>query len=319
MNVSAMANFPAMLRALVCGTLFAAVPSVSGADTHAVSADQFGCQNSASRGDAVTTVTATLAGVPALLRIPKSIKKPPIVLWHGFGPPASEHALMEALPLDDVPAVKVYLGLPLFGARAPAGGMQEVARRQSEDVASLVFEPAVIGAATELSAVVEALRARKCIGPHDAIGLFGFSAGGAAVLIALAERAVPINAAATLNASTGLSASIQAYERATKRSYSWTPAARQLAKRSDAPARAGDIARGNPPPALLIMHGADDPMLSPALAVTLHTALLPLYEKTHNGRRTQLEILPAASHVWTDGGTVGTVRGLVADWFTRYH
>ncbi len=44
----------------------------------------------------------------------------PIVLWHGFGPPASEQALMEALPLDEVPAVKVYLGLPMFGSRAPA-------------------------------------------------------------------------------------------------------------------------------------------------------------------------------------------------------
>ena len=26
---------------------------------------------------------------------------------------------MDLLPLDTVPAVKVYLGLPLFGARAP--------------------------------------------------------------------------------------------------------------------------------------------------------------------------------------------------------
>ena len=69
-------------------------------------------------GDIVTLQT-TLAGVPAVLRVPKVITKAPIVPWHGFGPPASETALMKALPLDEVAAVKVYLGLPLFGLRAP--------------------------------------------------------------------------------------------------------------------------------------------------------------------------------------------------------
>jgi hypothetical protein len=68
----------------------------------------------------VVHVRATLAGVPAIVRVPPSITKPPVILWHGFGPPASESALMEALPLDEVPAVKVYLGLPLFGARTPS-------------------------------------------------------------------------------------------------------------------------------------------------------------------------------------------------------
>src|SRR5690606_22117758 len=61
-----------------------------------------------------------LAGVPAIIRVPDRIAAPPIVLWHGFGPPASEEALMDLLPMDEVPAVKVYLGLPLFGKRAPA-------------------------------------------------------------------------------------------------------------------------------------------------------------------------------------------------------
>jgi hypothetical protein len=75
--------------------------------------------SSASRAaDDVMTVQTTLAGVPAILRIPKVVRKRPIVLWHGLGPPASESELMKALPLDDVPSVKVYLGLPLFGARA---------------------------------------------------------------------------------------------------------------------------------------------------------------------------------------------------------
>ena len=136
----------------------------------------------------VVTVQTTLAGVPAILRVPKMITKAPVVLWHGFGAPASEAELMQALPLDDVAAVKVYLGLPLFGSRAPPGGSDTLAQRQVTDYASLIFEPVVMGAAKELPAVLDALRSRRCLRPNDRIGLFGFSAGGAAVLFALAER-----------------------------------------------------------------------------------------------------------------------------------
>ena len=88
-------------------------------------------------GDIVTLQT-TLAGVPAVLRVPKVITKAPIVLWHGFGPPASETALMKALPLDEVAAVKVYLGLPLFAERAPSGDSETLAQRQAADYASLI-------------------------------------------------------------------------------------------------------------------------------------------------------------------------------------
>jgi hypothetical protein len=104
----------------------------------------------------VVTVRTTLGGVPAILRVPKVITKPPIVLWHGFGPPASESELMKALPLDEVAAVKIYLGLPLFGARAPTGSNETLAQRQGSDYASLIFEPVVMGAAKELSSVLAA-------------------------------------------------------------------------------------------------------------------------------------------------------------------
>src|SRR5262249_47405158 len=106
----------------------------------------------------VLIVETRLAGVPAVLRLPPKISKPPILLWHGFGPPQSEGALMEALPLDDVPALKVYLGLPQFGAREAANGREDMVRRQKEDLGRLVFEPVVVGAAQELPSVVTALR-----------------------------------------------------------------------------------------------------------------------------------------------------------------
>ncbi len=234
-----------------------------------------------------------LAGVPARIRVPARIAAPPIVLWHGFGPPAGEEALMSLLPLDEVPAVKVYLGLPMFGARAPADP-GEVARRQAEDLATGVFEPVVMGAAHELPRVLDALRRKGCLQRGQAIGLFGFSAGGAATLYALAEREVPVQAAVVLSASTGLSASVAAYERALGKTFAWTPRARALARRSDAVVRAADIAAGTPPPALLIVHGAQDTMLDDKGVHALHRALVPHYAAAPD--RLQLSIVEDLPH-----------------------
>jgi predicted esterase len=285
---------------------------------HAESNGAFDCTHLAKTRKAVTTVETTLAGVPAVLRIPKTITKPPIILWHGFGPPDSEQALMAALPLDDVPALKVYLGLPLFGVRAPVAGPEELARRQQQDLASLVFEPVVMGAAKELPSVVRTLAERGCIAEGKGIGLFGFSAGGAAVFSALADAHLKVSAAVTLNASTGLSASVQALERATKRTYAWTESARRLAQRSDAVGRARDIAAGDPPPALLIIHGADDAMLTPQTAVALHDALSPFYQGQDKNRRLRVEIMPGVAHGWTEKGKVKRLRAPIAAWFQRF-
>jgi pimeloyl-ACP methyl ester carboxylesterase len=276
----------------------------------------FSCVPNGDTADDVTTVQTTLAGVPATLRVPKAIRKPLIVLWHGLGPPASESELMTALPLDDVPSVKVYLGLPLFGVRAPSNGAESLARRQAEDYASRLFEPIVLGAAKELSAVLKALRERKCLGTQDEIGLFGFSAGGTAVLMALTEPGVPVRAAVTVNAPTGLSAAIEAAEHATKRPYVWTESARQLAERSDTIRHAAEIASGVPPRALLLFHGADDTIVGPSGAVSLREALQPYYQRSPNDLK--LVIAPGVSHNWTEPPALQQLRASVADWFNRY-
>jgi len=104
--------------------------------------------------------------------------------------PASEADLMEDLPLDEVPAVKVYLGSPLFGARAPTWESDSLTQRQAQDYALRIFEPVVAGAARELPAVLTELRKQGCLRRGDAIGLFGFSAGGTAVLITLLLQCV---------------------------------------------------------------------------------------------------------------------------------
>jgi predicted esterase len=275
-------------------------------------ADDFSCASLA--GPAV--IATRLGDTPALIRVPSKIAQPPILLWHGLGPPDSERALMDALPLDEVPALKIYLGLPMLGSRALAG--DELVRRQKRDLGSLVFEPVVMGAAKELPAIVRALERHRCLQRGDAIGLFGFSAGGAAVLYALAESDVRIGVAVTLNASTGLSASVNAFERVTKGSYQWTDATRKLAHRSDAVSRAKDIATGAPARALLIIHGNEDAMLTPAVAVTLHDALQPLYQEAGASRRLQLSVVPGLAHAWVDTGKVEALRSSIAAWFHTY-
>jgi predicted esterase len=262
--------------------------------------------------DRARVATVTLDGVPAVLRVPPQVTQPPVLLWHGFGPPESEEKLMSALPLDEVPAVKVYLGLPLFGSRAPAGGMQDLARRQQEDVALQVFEPIVIGAVKELPKVVKALAEGGCMRAGEPVATIGFSAGGAAVLAALAERRVPINAAVTLNASTGLSESVGAYERATGRSYEWSQRSRALAARSDAVKRAADIARGTP--ALLLIHGADDPMLRLESAQKLYDALRPLYMRAGAESRLQLNIVAGLQHAIAPPSTAQSLNERIGRW-----
>src|SRR5690348_17642777 len=194
------------------GTLVLATPArVSGAlvlATTASATDSPLCSSGlpppGQESEGVQTRRTTLAGVPAILRIPRTVTKPPIVLWHGLGPPASEADLMEDLPLDDVPAVKVYLGLPLFGARAPTAESDSLMQRQAQDYALRIFDPVVVGAARELPAVLAELRKQGCLRRGDAIGLFGFSAGGTAVLITLLDQKAPVRVAVTVNAPTGL-------------------------------------------------------------------------------------------------------------------
>jgi dienelactone hydrolase len=299
-------------RALLLALCLGVAGNSYGATQHDSDIESFCRDRDGSRKEVATRETR-LAQVPALLRAPPKVTQPPILLWHGFGPPASERALMEALPLDDVPALKVYLGLPLFGNRQPAGGREEMARRQAEDLGRLVFKPVVVGAAQELPQVIAAMEQLSCLRSGEKIGLFGFSAGGAAVLLSLAEGNAPIATAVVVNASTGLTASVQAYERATKQEYKWSGYTRDLALRTDAVQRAVDIARNHP--ALLILQGSDDAMLTSRDAVALRDALAPLYKSPRDEPRLRLTLVDGLSHGWADSAHAAEVRSSIANWY----
>lgn len=314
-----MRRFILQMQIIACALIaFASFSSSANARERAMNSTlesaELSCSSLRTSTDEPLTVKTQLGEVPALVRVPPRITKPPILLWHGFGPPNNHQALMEALPLDEVPALKVYLTLPLFGDRAPEGGMEEIARRQTQDYGLLLFEPAVIGAARELAGIVKELEHRKCLRHDEGIGLLGFSAGGAAVLFALTERTVPVRAAVTLNAPTGLATSIEALERVTKRAYEWTQRSRDLAKLADAVRRAPEIAAGDPPPALLLWHGAADRIITADDTARLHQSLQPLYAAAGHSDRLKLVLAGKGTHKFTHPEVLGDLRDSIASW-----
>lgn len=235
----------------------------------------------------------TLAGAPALVRVParEAGAWPVVVCWHGFGPPDSEHAMAEALPLNAVPAVVAYLGLPLFGARGPAGGAAERGRLQAADYVRHLFAPAVGGAVAELPAVLDALQAHVG-GTMGPVGLVGFSAGGL-------TAGVPITAAVAINTVPRLAGLVALAERLLG-PYTWSDEARVEVARWDllarVPALMAPLRPGGPPPALLLLHGAADEYFSPDHLRALYAALAPRYAAAGAADRLAFVDVPGLTH-----------------------
>ena len=116
--------------------------------------------------------------VPMLSRLARRPDAPLVVLYHGFGAPGSIQAMAEAFPLSGLSAHLAYVGLPLFGERLPAGGVEEIVARQSRDYLRELLMPVIDQAVDELPAVVAAVTERAEATPR-AVALLGFSAGGA--------------------------------------------------------------------------------------------------------------------------------------------
>jgi len=104
--------------------------------------------------------TGTAAGVPYLaVPPPEGTENPGLVaVLHGLDHPNSEETMAATLPLQDVPAWRVYLGLPMSGKRSPEGGSEEIMRRASEDALMNVQAPVMEQAAEELPRAIEDLR-----------------------------------------------------------------------------------------------------------------------------------------------------------------
>ena len=267
----------------------------------------------------------TVAGVPLVLRHPTKRDEPAplIVLWHGFGAPNSERALAEALPLNDVHAWKAYLGLPLFGARLPEGGIEEIRRRQQEDFALELFVPVAAGAREELPGVVRSLAKDYAIELAGGIGIFGFSAGGAAAMLNLIESPVAIRTAILCNTARNMASAVSTVEKVLGKTYGWPEAAQLAAERIDPIARAGEIARREPAPSVLLLYSENDEYFGAEHATDLAGALQAAYRQAGNPRRITAQMLSGMTHHFgpsagqsgpTRISDAAPVRRAVAEW-----
>jgi dienelactone hydrolase len=232
---------------------------------------------------------------------------PVVVGWHLMDPPRTEAALAAALPLAGLDAWRVYLGLPLTGAREPEGGPE---RLGYEDAVLKMFGPAVFGAADEFPAALAALR--------DELGLAGDRLGvlGGAIGSLVAQQVAtgtPVDAVVLVSPVAQLRPVVVANGRRYGVTYEWGPESDEVAARLDFVARAGEITA----PTLLVVGADDDPdgILEPAAA--LHAAL----------PGSELRTVPGMAHALADAPGVepapqtpaaAEVDRIATDWFRRH-
>ncbi|GAA5107359.1 prolyl oligopeptidase family serine peptidase [Nocardia iowensis] len=144
-------------------------------------------------------ITGTAAGVPFTALPPAHNGPAPlIVTWHMLDAPRSDAAFAAALPMNDVPAWRVHLGMPMCGARMVDGSMDAGLELIREDVLMSFLYAFVRQATEEFPAALASIRTQLPVddGP---IGILGGSLGGAVALRILADTEIPVFAAAIVN------------------------------------------------------------------------------------------------------------------------
>jgi predicted esterase len=206
------------------------------------------------------TEQKSVGGVPLLISRPLVVNPSTrlVVFYHGFGPPQNPRALAGVLRLEGMDAILAFVNLPMLADRMPAGGRDELLRVQKEDFVNGFFFRSISGATAELQQIVKELSATYHLDSDKGIGLFGFSAGGAAAFLALFESDVPITAAVIVNAPMSVMQNVENWERTLKRQFEWDNASRKAASRYDVELQADKIAERKILPALLIMQGDAD-------------------------------------------------------------
>lgn len=266
-----------------------------------------------------TAITGTAAGVPFLALPPAGERAdaPAVVAWHLLDPPRSETAFAAALPLAGLEAWRIYLGLPLTGARLPAGGFDELGRLGYEDAVLNLHGPVSAQAAAEFGPAFTELRDRLAFG-NGPVGLLGGSLGAAVAQQVVAEQLVDVAASVLVSPLVQLRPAVEALGRGYGVEYEWTPASLEVARRLDFVGRADEVAAC---PATLLVVGADDEHGFREPAARLHAAL---------GQRSvasDLVVVAGMGHALAEEPGVeaapqlpnaAEVDRLAVDWFARH-
>ena len=267
----------------------------------------------------VSLSAVTIADVPMLIAAPPRVTNitPLIIMYHGFGAPNSPDALAEILP-PIANALTVYPSLPLMGKRMPAGGVDELLHRQRQDYIGQLLYPSILGAARELPQIITALSKAYGLSKSAPVVLFGFSAGGAAALLSLAESDVHPRAVLVVNAPLSIAQAAAGYERQIRGVYAWTEQAKEASRHFDIERDAERILESNPKLAILILQSELDagPTVQAAhtAALALKGAALP-YDPEPDIRA---KMLPGADHYVLAGPEAAATKSMITAWITQH-
>ena len=275
------------------------------------------------------TEQKSVGEVPVLISRPGVVNRNTrlVVLYHGFGPPQNPRALAEALRLQEMNAILAFVNLPMVADRMPAGGRDELLRVQKEDFVNGFFFRSISGATAELPQIAKELNATYHLDADKGIGLFGFSAGGAAALLALLESDVPITAAVIVNAPMSVMQNVENWQRTLKRQFEWDNASRNAASRYDVQLQANKIAGRKILPALLIVQGDADKQLGIEPARRAFEALKNRYVGRGEAERIEVEVIHGLAHNFGPGsGVTGSAQASIdlqieqktKHWFERF-
>ena len=238
-----------------------------------------------------------------------------LLLYHGFGQPSSPQELARAFPLSGTNTVGVYVNLPLIAERQPAGGADALQELQLRDFVNGLYFRSIDQAVNEMPVIVNHVAARYRMDISSGIDLFGFSAGGSAVLFALIETRLPITSVVVVNAPLSVRQNVESWEGALHRSFNWDSASERAANRFDVIQHAHDIASRRPAPDILMMQADEDEHLALPPSQLALTALRDAYRDGHQTARVELEILKGQKH--SSVFDSGEVRASAFAWLAR--
>ncbi|MEV0247887.1 prolyl oligopeptidase family serine peptidase [Nocardia sp. NPDC050712] len=217
------------------------------------------------------TITGTAAGVPFTALPPEGAAGPAplLVAWHMLDAPRSDAAFAAALPLTGLPVWRVYLGMPMCGARMVDGTMDAGLELVRRDALRSYADMMISDAAAEFPAALAALRTQLPIADGP-IGILGGSLGGGVALLTLARGEIPVRAAALVNPAIRARSVVGLIEGFLGSPYPWDAEAETVADRLDFVARADEIGARAP---LLVVSGELDAPSFRADAADLVAAL----------------------------------------------
>jgi pimeloyl-ACP methyl ester carboxylesterase len=268
----------------------------------------------------VEPITGVAAGVPFTALPPKDGSTRLVVTWHMLDAPRTNAAFAAALPMAEVPAWRVHLGMPFSGARMINGSLEQTRDHVLRDPVLTFFAAFVRQAAKEFPPALAQLRSQLPVDDQP-VGIVGASLGGAVALRVLAGWDVPIAAAAVVNSAIRVRTVVGMIEEFTG-PYPWTDESNAAVGQLDFIARAEEVAAGGAP--VLIVSGEEDEPVLRTEAAELADGLRQRYA---NPGQVQLTTIPGLPHALADepglepapqGAGAKAVDDELSAWFIRH-